>query len=472
VDDKHRNRLLGVLFVGVLMGALDIAIVGPALPAIQAEFGLDSRAGSWIFSSYVLANLIGTPLMAKLSDRYGRRAIYVLDVGLFAAGSLIVALSHGSGLFWLLLLGRAVQGLGAGGIFPVASAVIGDTFPPQKRGGALGLIGAVFGLAFLIGPVIGGLLLGFGWQWLFLINLPIAVAVVALAWRLLPHHPVAATARFDWRGMIALTLALGGLAYGLDSIDTAHVWASLTTTEVWFPIAVSAAAWLVLLRIERTAKNPVFPTRLFARRQLTIGYVLTAGAGLGEASLVFMPSLAVAALGVPAGVASYLLMPVVLAMAVGSPLAGRLLDRLGSKVVILSGVAVMTVGMFLLGATAGSLGWFIGSGVLIGFGLSALLGAPIRYVTLNETTTAERSAAQGLVNTFTSMGQLLGSAVVGAVAASVGAAAGYTTAFAMIGVLGIVLFGAALLLKSRQDEARPAQEQAQPATGEQGTAHA
>ncbi len=260
MDDRRRNRTLAVLFVGVLMGALDIAIVGPALPAIQAEFGLDSRAASWIFSSYVLANLIGTPLMAKLSDLFGRRAIYVLDVALFAAGSLVVALSHGTGLFVLLLAGRAIQGFGAGGIFPVASAVIGDTFPPEKRGGALGLIGAVFGLAFIIGPVVGGLLLGLGWQWLFLINLPIAAVVVVLAWRLLPHVPVAGASGFDWPGMIALAVALGTLAYGLGAIDTTRFWASLAGVGVWPWLLASAVAWVVLVLVERTAANPVFPT--------------------------------------------------------------------------------------------------------------------------------------------------------------------------------------------------------------------
>ena len=457
MDGRQRNRTLAVLFVGVLMGALDIAIVGPALPAIQAEFGLDSRAASWIFSSYVLANLIGTPLMAKLSDMVGRRAIYVLCVALFAAGSLVVVLSHGSGLFGLLLFGRAVQGFGAGGIFPVASAVIGDTFPPEKRGGALGLIGAVFGLAFIVGPVVGGLLLGFGWQWLFAINLPIAAVVILLAWRLLPHAPVAAADGFDWPGMIAIAVALGTLVYGLGAIDTARFWASLAGVGVWPWLVASVVAWIVLVRVERTAANPVFPTRLFRRRQLAVGYALTAGAGLGEASLVFLPLLAVAALGVAPSVASYLLMPVVLALSVGSPLAGRLLDRVGSKAVIIAGIAVMTLGMFLLGATSGSLAMFIVSGALIGFGMSALLGAPIRYVTLNETTVGERSAAQGLVATFTSMGQLLGSAVVGAVAASgASPAAGYNAAFGMIGVLGVALLATALLLKSRAAEARPA----------------
>lgn len=457
MEPRLRSRTLAVLFAGVLMGALDIAIVGPALPAIKAEFGLDTRAASWIFSSYVLANLIGTPLMAKLSDFFGRRAIYVLDVAVFAAGSAVVVLSSASGHFEVLLLGRVIQGFGAGGIFPVASAVIGDTFPPEKRGGALGLIGAVFGLAFLIGPIIGGLLLGFGWQWLFAINLPIAAVVIALAWRLLPHEAVTSNGGFDWPGMAALAVALGTLAYGLGAIEVGSFLASLGRLDVWPWLLASTISWVVLVRVERNAQNPVFPTRLFRRRQLAVGYALTAAAGLGEASLVFLPLLAVAALGLAPAAASYLLMPVVLAMSVGSPLAGRLLDAVGSKVVILTGVAVMTAGMFLLAATSGSMAMFITSGALIGLGLSALLGAPIRYVTLNETTREERSAAQGLVATFTSMGQLLGSAVVGAVAAS-GAtpAAGYNSAFAMIGVLGILAFAAALLLKSRAAEARPA----------------
>src|SRR5690554_1264563 len=118
---------MAVLFTGVLMGALDIAIIGPAMPAMQEAFGVDERAAAWMLTIYVLFNLVGTPLMAKLSDRYGRRAVYAADVAVFGAGSLMVAAAPS---FGVVLAGRAVQGLGAGGIFPVASAVIGDVFPP------------------------------------------------------------------------------------------------------------------------------------------------------------------------------------------------------------------------------------------------------------------------------------------------------------------------------------------------------
>ncbi len=457
MDEKQRNRLLGVLFVGVLMGALDIAIVGPALPAIQAQFGLDSRAVSWIFSVYVLANLIGTPLMAKLSDNFGRRAIYLADVALFAIGSAVVIASGLAGGFVLLLIGRAIQGFGAGGIFPVASAVIGDTFPAEKRGSALGLIGAVFGIAFVIGPILGGVLLLAGWQWLFVINLPIAAVVMVLAWRELPHERHAEAGSFDWLGMALLAIALAALDLGLVSIDTANFVASVATPAVWGWLLASAVAWVLLVLVEQRATSPVFPVGLFARRQLRLGYLLTAGAGLGEASLVFMPLLAVTALGVTSGVGSFLLMPVVLAMGAGSPIAGRLLDRFGSRIVIVIGVAIMAIGMFLLSLTASVLWLFIASGLLIGFGMSALLGAPIRYVTLNETTAEERSSAQGLVNVFTSIGQLLGAAVVGAVAASATSPAlGYTNAFLFIGWIGVALLVAAVFLKSKGDEARPA----------------
>ena len=234
--------MLGLLFLGVLMAALDIAIVGPALPAIRTAFGVSERATAWVFTIYVLLNLVGTPLMAKLSDTFGRRSIYVLDVALFAAGSLLVAIAPN---FGVLLLGRAIQGLGAGGIFPVASAVIGDTFPPEKRGSALGLIGAVFGIAFLIGPIIGGLLLMVGWQWLFLVNLPLAALVIALSLRLLPATRPPEQRRFDWAGMLVLSAMLGALAYGLNRrLGESHSVAcpsALIGASNFFELAVAAA---------------------------------------------------------------------------------------------------------------------------------------------------------------------------------------------------------------------------------------
>jgi len=457
MDDKTRNKVLLVLFLGVLMGALDIAIVAPALPSIQKFFGIGDRVLAWTFTIYVLFNLISTPLMAKLSDTFGRRSIYTLDVALFALGSLVVALSP-QNTFAILLFGRALQGFGAGGIFPVASAVIGDTFPPEKRGGALGLIGAVFGLAFLVGPILGGIILTIaGWQWLFIINLPIALAVVILGWQVLPVTHPATNRPFDWAGMLVLGVMLASLAYGLNQIDTQNFFGSVASLSVWPFLLIGIVLLFVFPRIEKKADDPILNLNLFKSRQTVIASMLSAGAGLGESGMVFIPALAVAAM--PAIInehnASYLLMPVVLAMAVGSPLVGRLLDKFGSKVMVFGGTFLLAIGMIMLSnSNLISMLWgFIASAAVIGLGLSSLLGAPMRYIMLNEASAADRTSAQGLITLFTSVGQLTSSALIGAVAASMGGGVkGYGTAYMVIGIIAGIMVLLTLGLKTRQQE--------------------
>lgn len=455
MEEKSRNRILLVLFLGVLMGALDIAIVAPALPVIQRYFSAGDRALAWTFTIYVLFNLIGTPLMSKLSDRYGRRPIYLMDVTLFAAGSLIVSLAPAH-LFSILLAGRALQGFGAGGIFPVASAVIGDTFPPEKRGRALGLIGAVFGLAFLVGPLLGGLILTVAsWQVLFLINLPVAILVIALGMQALPAGRPEARPSFDWGGIFSLSLLLAAFAYGLNQIDTENFLSSLASLKVWPFILAALGLLIVFIQFEKRAVDPILKLDLFKSRQSALASALAAGAGIGEVSMVFLPALAIAALphAVDKSTASYMLMPVVLAMAVGSPLAGRLLDRFGSRVVVTAGTSLMAIGVLMLSAWSTVLWLFIAAGIIIGLGLSALLGAPVRYIMLNEAPASQRTSAQGAIALFTSIGQLISSAMVGAIAASAGGAvAGYSAAYLSIGILSIILVVLTFGLKSRQEE--------------------
>ena len=443
------NRsLLTVLFLGVLMGALDIAIVGPALPAIQSAFGVDERAIAWIFTIYVLFNLIGAPLMAKLSDRYGRRTVYVADVALFAVGSLVVALAPS---FAMLLAGRALQGISAGGIFPVASAVIGDTFPLEKRGSALGMIGAVFGLAFIVGPIIGGLLLIWGWQWLFLINLPLAALVIVLGMRTLPTTRPATHKPFDLLGMLTLAVALGSLTLGINRLDTTAVSASLASMQVWPWLALAIAAGAAFVWSGSRAADPILRLGLFQNRQLALANLLSMGAGLGEAAMVFLPALAIASFGVTESRASFLLLPVVLAVAVGSPLGGRMLDSFGPRPVVLGGTLFLAVGMFLLGFLGTNFAVFIAAGVCIGFGLASLLGAPIRYIVLREAPATERAAAQGMVTIATGIGQLCSGAFIGAVVASQGGGIhGYTFSYLLVGAAAVILVLLATGVKMRQ----------------------
>lgn len=451
MQDNKTNKILIVLFFGVLMGALDIAIVGPALPAIRAQFQVPERTLSWIFSIYVLFNLIGTPLMAKLSDLFGRRNIYIIDVALFAAGSVLIAFSQS---FWIVLIGRAIQGFGAGGIFPVASAVIGDTFPVEKRGSALGLIGAVFGIAFIIGPILGGVILAVAnWKWLFLINIPIAGVVIFLSTRFLPSTQPQTVRAFDGKGMIILALLLSFLAFGINQIDASNFLQSIISIQV-LPFLLGFIFVVPLfIRIEKQAINPIIPLDLFSRKQILLGTMLSFGAGMIESSLIFMPLLAVETLGVKESSASFLLMPLVLAMSIGSPTAGKLLDRVGSKKVLFFGTTFAALGIFLFSIFVENFALFILSTILIGLGLSALLGAPIRYIMLNESSPSERSTAQGVANVFISVGQLISSAMVGAFAASnSNLVNGYRSGYFVIGLTGIFLIILTFFLKGQLSE--------------------
>lgn len=466
LNPATRTRIMAVLFFGVLMGALDIAIVGPALPVIQRTFSVDDRSISWIFTIYMLCYVVGSPLMGRLSDRLGRRSIYVLDVALFAAGSLMVALAPS---FQLLLIGRAVQALGAGGIFPVASAVIGDVFPADKRGSALGMIGAVFGVAFLLGPLLGAVLLPFSWQWLFLINLPIAAVVIAAAWRYLPSTRKEHPAPLDWAGMVMISVFLTCLTYGIASIDKTHLATSLAQPKVWTSLLVALIAAPVLWQIELRAAEPVVRPSLFSTRQVVLACLFAVGAGLGEGSMVFLSKMAIEAkLVADVSQASFVLMPVVLGMAFGAPMAGKLLDRIGSRPVVIGGLALLTAGFFSFRFVATSIIPFLIAATLVGFGLASLLGAPLRYILLAEARSEDRASSQALLTTFTSVGQLLSGAIVGSVAASVNAHGasgfeGYAQAFMVLAAFVAVLFLLGFGLQGRAAE--QAKMQAQDAPG-------
>lgn len=454
--------LMAVLFFGILMGALDIAIVAPALHPIQNEFSITPRQTSWIFAVYMLFSLIGTPLMAKLADIHGRRLVYIADIVLFALGSIAVIAGGLTGQFWLFLTGRAIQGLGAGGIFPVASAVIGDTVVPEKRGSALGMLGAVWGLAFILGPILGGVLLPFGWTTLFWINLPIALILIVAAVFVLPAHVKGNTPPLDIPALLLLGATLASFAIGINQIDTGHFASSLLTVEVWLPIALSLALLGVLIASERQkVDNPLFPHALFTNPQLTLVYLIGGVYGLIQATLSFLPTLAMAAFsgqGMTSSQSSYMMLPMVLAMSIGSPVVGRILDRVGSRLVIVVGVVLSALGFLSLGLMSTSMAGYLVGEVLLGFGVAALAGAPLRYVVLAETPAKDRTIAQGLSSLFISVGGVLGTALIGGLAASGSTPLeGWSSAFLLVVFPSAVAIVLSLFLKNKHSERETAQ---------------
>ena len=450
MDLTGDNRILFLLFVGVFMGSLDIGIVGPALPSIQTYFVVNERVLSWVFTIYILFFMIGTPLMAKLSDIYGRKSIYILDIFLFALGSLITITSFS---FEMLLLGRAVQGIGAGGIFPVANAFIGDIFAPDKRGGALGILSSVWGLSSVLGPVLGGLLLNYSWQLLFIINLPIAAAVLIGSVYILPKSEKNRNILFDWYGIIILGIMVISLAYGLNQINTNNFLVSISSLAVWPFLVISVLLLPILWRVELLATDPLIQVELFKNREVKLISTISIGTGLVQASTVFVPAFVIVALSFSTANASLMLMPIVLTMALGAPIIGKLLDKFGSRDIMVTGAFNIVIGLFIMGMFPKSFYLFILAGVLIGVGMSTAIGSPPRYIMLIESPPKERASGQALINIITSVGQLMGGALIGAVIGSyAGKIGGYQLAYISIGFVAIAMTILAIGLKNKKDQ--------------------
>ncbi|MBU6259845.1 MAG: MFS transporter [Burkholderiales bacterium] len=438
------RRLLPVLFIGVFMAALDTAIIGPAIPALREAFGVDNRRVGLVMIVFILCSLSSTALMANLSDRHGRRPVFLGSVTLFALGSLLIAASP---RFWMLLVGRAIQGAGGGGIIPTASAVIGDQLPPDKRGRALGLIGATYGMAFVLGPPLAAaLLVVASWHWIFLINLPIAAAVLWLGHQALPRRRVqpAANAPLDLAGIVLVFALLSSLVLGITRVAD-----GLSGLQLW-PAFLGAALLLtpLLIAVERRAAMPMIPPTLFGRRRLVITYGLTLGSGFGMGGVSFLTSIAQLADGVSARNAGFALLPLVLCSMVGSAGSGRMLNRAGPRRQILAGFALLALGYAATSQTGWGLAGFLLASMPVGLGVGILVGGALRTIAIDEAPQALRASAQGLINIGISIGTLLAAAAIGAVADfGGGGAPGFGRAYVGVALVMAAMFALALALR-------------------------
>lgn len=451
MDIAQRNRIVPVLFAGVFMAALDTAIIAPAIPALRAALGIDNRQVALVTIVYVLGALCSAAPMARLSDRYGRRLIYLLDVGLFAAGSLLVAVAPN---FGVVLLGRALQGIGAGGITPTASAVIGDTFPAAERGRVLGLLGATFGMAFLLGPLLASVILLFlDWRWLFLLNLPVAALVMMRGSRVLPATRAETSgAPLDLAGLAVSFVLLTSLTLSINHVlDT---WLGRTVWPFFLTLAVISVPLLIF--VERRAAQPVIPVSLLAPAQLGLTYLLTVGAGFGMGSIAFLSSLAVAAFALPAQQAGFLLIPLVLASSLGSVVSGRLLNTRGARPMLLGGFGLVAFGALGLWLWPTQFWLFLAATVFVGMGVGVVVGGVLRAIVLQEAPPGERGVAQGLINICTNVGNLLVLATMGAIADAGGnTIAGFSQAYGAVAAVMLVMLLLAGTVRVQLEAAAP-----------------
>src|SRR5215831_13594965 len=295
VEVAPRSRLLIYFSVllAMLLSSLDQTVVATALPRIVTDLqGADRYV--WVVTAYMLCSTVTIPVYGKLSDVYGRKVMLLIAVGLFMAGSSLSGLSQSMNQ----LIGfRALQGLGAGGFYPLALSVVGDLFNPRERGKYQGAIGAVAGLSFLIGPFVGGWLTEHAsWHWIFYINLPLALVTLVAVSLLLPNRRLeSASARdLDYPGVVCFTAGVIPLLIGLTdkseinpSTLQPYSWSDV---NVWGPMAGGAFLLLLFAFVESRAKQAIVPLDLFRKRNYALSLMMTFLVGLGAyVGVIFMP---------------------------------------------------------------------------------------------------------------------------------------------------------------------------------------
>ncbi|GAA5210879.1 DHA2 family efflux MFS transporter permease subunit [Microbacterium kyungheense] len=407
---------LWALVIGFFMILVDTTIVSVANPAIKAALDPDTNNLDnvvWVTSAYLLAYAVPLLITGRLGDRFGPKYMYLGGLAIFTLASLGCGLSPTLGA---LIAFRAVQGLGASLMTPQTMAIITRTFPPNQRGAAMGLWGATSGVAMLVGPLAGGLLVdGFGWEWIFFVNLPVGVVGFVLAWILVPKletHPH----RFDLVGVFLSAVGLFLIVFGLqegETYDWGVIWGPIT---VWGLIITGVIVMaLFIWQQAKTKSEALVPLELFRDRNFSVANIGIAAVGFTVTSmslpLMFFLQLA---RGLTPTESALLLVPMAVAAGVLSPLAGRWLDRTDPRVLLVPGL-LLVAGSLVLYSTLMNLDtpiWvFLIPSFIMGVGNAGMWG-PLATTATRNLTPRQAGAGAGIYNTTRTIGSVLGSAAI------------------------------------------------------------
>jgi EmrB/QacA subfamily drug resistance transporter len=336
----------------LFLASLDQTIVGTALPRIVTDLHGDNLY-TWVVTAYLLTSTVTVPIYGKLSDIYGRRPMLLIGVTIFLIGSALSGLSQSMGQ---LIAFRGVQGLGAGALFPISLAIIGDLFSPQERGRYQGMFGAVFGLSFIIGPFLGGFLTDHAsWRWVFYVNLPVGIAALAVIVAVLPNlgRRPGSVRDFDFLGVGLLTACLVPLLIGLtekgQTAPDGQLYGWLTW-QVGGLILLSAVMLAAFIFVETRAKEPVIPLDLFTTRTTagTNAAVFCLGFGMFTA-VIYLPRFYQVVREVSATQSGYEIWPLLVGLMGGSIVAGQIISRTGRyKALMLISIGILILGAWLM----------------------------------------------------------------------------------------------------------------------------
>lgn len=428
-----RWKLVLVLYLaGIGMGALDMGIVNPARTVIQNGLGVDDKVGVWVFTIYTLAYAAAIPVIGKIADIIGRKPVYVLAIGLFGLGSLGCGLAQDFSSLGLLLASRAIQAIGGGGMVPVATAAVGTIVPPPKRGMALGLVGMVYGVASVFGASAGSLILDIAgqenWQWIFYINVPIAIVVVGLGIWALPKETQDSSRRLDLPGILVLVVMTTSILWAFQNLDFTQIGESVKDRNVWVALVVFLILLPLFWVIEHRVADPIINFKYFGNINVGSTLLMGAVAGILMMTVMFIPQFAENCLRLPSGAGGYPTIIIGVGSAIGSPISGRLTDRFGPRRILGVGTAISTIAGIMLifwasphpGIISTSLSIFV-----MGLGLGFLMGAPLTYLILHLIPESDANSGQATLSLIRSLGTTLAPAIlVGLLATAMGGLSG------------------------------------------------
>lgn len=416
--DSRTKWVVAGLMIGMLLSSLDQTIVSTGMPTVVRELGGLSLY-SWVFSIYMLTQTAAIPIFGKLADLYGRRNIYMVGMGTFILGSALSGAAHN---MTELIVFRGLQGIGAGALMPLAFTIIGDIFPPERRGKMQGIFGAVFGLSSIAGPALGGYIVEhWAWRWIFYINLPFGFVAAAILWSALKEKKAAIRPVIDWAGALLLTgsivtILLATVLGGEDQSGqtTKYAWGSWQIISM---LTIGVLLGVLFVWVEKRAQQPILPLDLFRNRTIAVSSITVFLSGIGMFSAItFIPLFVQIVIGVTPSMSGYILTPMMLSMIMSSIVGGRLVSKLTYRSILVTAFLIMMVAFYLmsqmgLNTTSSQVVFYM---ILTGLGIGLLM--PTFNIAVQSAVEAhQRGVATSSSTLFRSIGATVGVTIMGAI---------------------------------------------------------